>query len=155
MAVIDFRTIPRARIDQVSDIMRTEFQDQFKRVRGTATGDTLKSITVKVKVTQQLVEWSVFAGPGYIWAVRGKRANTKLPVIRTGSGWELVEPLKRWHQIKTPGMPEFLLARAIARKARAPIPLTERADKRLQPQIQPLLLNSGIDKTILTSLIRV
>lgn len=152
---IDFRTIDRSRINATSSLMRVVFQQEFKAVRGTATGETLKSITVKTTVSKQLVQWNVYAGEGYIWAVRGKRANTKLPMVRTGSGWDLVSNLRRWHQIKTPNMPKFLLARSIARKARAPIPLTERADKKLRPQLQPMLLKSGIDRTILTSLVRI
>jgi hypothetical protein len=152
---LDFSTISAARINKVSTAIRGIFVSEFTKVRGTATGDTLRSINVKVVFGQPFVTWEVYAGEGYVWAQRGKRANTKLPVKKTGNGWELVAPLKRWHAIKTPSMPEFVLARAIARKARAPIPITARADQRISPIVGTIIMGKGggLGESILTTLV--
>ena len=150
----DFRTVSNDTLNTISELLRLEFINQFSKVRvSPVTGSTNKSIVVKYKVTQNSIEWSVYGGEGYIWATLGKKANTKLPMVKSGGVWDLLEPLKTWHGIVTPDIPKFILARAIARKPRSPIDLTGRADKVIRPAVQVALLNSNIGETILNSLV--
>lgn len=154
MSILDYTQVSPSTRNGISKIIRDEFRKQFQKVRNDVTGTTLKTIRVKVKVTQFSITWDVYAGPGYFWAERGKKANTKLPVVKKGGGWELIEPLKTWHSIKTPGMPEFVLANILAKKARSPIPITKNAAGIVQSKVVSAVLGSDIGKNIILGVLK-
>jgi hypothetical protein len=67
------------------------------------------------------------AGEGWRFVEAGKRAGTKLPMVKTADGWRLVDRLAAWKKARALTMPDFLLARKIAVNPRAPVELSRPA----------------------------
>jgi hypothetical protein len=93
----------------------------LKRKEKIVTGATAKSIRVESKRSEDSIESKVYGGAGMKFIVQGKKANTRLPVRKVGDRWELVQELKDWKAVKGLDIPDFLLARGIAKNKRDPV----------------------------------
>lgn len=120
---------------KIADILRDEFRRELALKGKIATRDTWNSIETIVRSTVSKDVVDVMGGVGWRHIEVGKRANTKLPVRKNGDKWELLEPLKRWKDTMAPNIPQFPFARAIAKRARAGIPLTTPAFDRAFPKV--------------------
>lgn len=124
----------------LSRMIRTSFQKALERHDKVATGDTLRSIAVKKKQTKSYLQFLVYAGDGFKYTQWGKRANTKLPVYKEGGKFHLVKPLAAWKKALGLTMPDFLLARSIARKARAPVDLIGEAEQDIKTYFEAAII---------------
>ena len=89
-----------------------------------ATRRTINSIDPSYKVLGDSVNVKVTADIGLFFIQSGKRANTKLPLKKQGDKFVLVDRLKDWKSAVNFGGSDYLLARAIAKKARRGIDIT-------------------------------
>lgn len=125
---------------EIAKRIRSSFQIALERHEKIATGDTLRSIEVRDKVTANYVRFEVYAGDGFKFVQWGKRANTKLPVYKEGGKFHLVKPLARWKKARGLTMPDFLLARSIAKNPRAGIDLIGEAEKDMETYLSTAML---------------
>jgi len=132
--------------------IRTVFQIPLVRNRKVVTKITLNSIRVVTTHIGNLVTYDVFAGGGYVFIQRGKRANTKFPVKKVGNTFVLVEPLRKWKAAKGLSIPDFLLARSIATNPRRPINLIGQSEKILMRLLDREIQKLGIGEEILRRL---
>ncbi len=132
----------------VGGVILKEYRRQLAITKKVATRRTLESLESRVlgTVKGQVVE--IWGGSGWRHIEVGKRANTKMPVKKTNDGWVLLEPLKEWHETVAPQIPRFLLARKIARDARAGVPLADSALERAWPKVGEVLL-AGFSRQML------
>lgn len=86
-----------------------------------ATGKTAQSIRTEAEVTDKGIEISVYAGGGMEYIIKGKPANTKLPVRKVGNRFELFQDIKDWKAVRGFRGSDFVLARAIAANKQDPI----------------------------------
>jgi len=103
------------RADLLSLKIRGSFQKALEQKNKVATGDTLRSVQVKMRISANFIEFQVYAGVGFKYIEWGKRANTKMPVEKIGNKFFLVKPLAKWKKALSITIPDFVLARAIAR----------------------------------------
>lgn len=120
--------------------IRTSFQIALERHDKVATGSTLRSIEVRKVAKPTFYGFEVWAGPGFRFTQWGKRANTKLPVYKQGGRFYLVPELAAWKKAVGATMPDFLLARSIARKARAPVDLIGEAEKDIKTYLEKSII---------------
>ena len=118
-------------VERVESLLLASFQRELALKGKIATRATWNSIDTRHMRSVNAVRVEVLGGRGWFHIEAGKRANTKLPVKKGPDGkFRLVEPLLSWKRVVVPNIPDYLLARAIARKARAPVPLTRPATER-------------------------
>lgn len=141
---------------KLAERIRDSFQKALEAHDKVATGDTLRGIKVKIDRDASSITYSVYAGPGFYYTQWGKRANTKLPVYKEGNKFKLVEPLARWKKARGLTMPDFLLARSIARKARAPIDLIGIAAKDITGYLDEAIIKEiGMEKYVALQLSKI
>ena len=129
-------------MEEVQSVLLSAFQEQLALKGKIATRATYNSLETSAKGVASggfIVE--VKGGRGWFHIEAGKRANTKLPVKKEGDKFVLLEPLASWAKAKVPNIPYFLLARSIAKKARAGIPLTQPALEKAMPKVEKLVAN--------------
>lgn len=120
------KIIPVSFLEQIQKDLGTSAVIALKRLDKVVTGKTAKSITTDSNVGNEEIDISVFGGGATKYIIEGKPANTKLPMKKNGSKWELVQELKDWKAIRGFGGSDYLLARAIAKNKREPIDLGQK-----------------------------
>lgn len=113
--------IPEKFIQDLNKKLGTSVVVGLKRLNKVVTAKTAKSVRVESQRTADSIESKVYAAGGMKYIVEGKPSNTKYPMRKVGDKWELVPELKDWKAIIGFGGDDFLLARAIAKKERAPV----------------------------------
>lgn len=109
---------------RVSTILAEAYRRVLTQKNKIATRTTINSIKGGHRKNRDGVTAYVSADRGLFFIQSGKRANTKLPMKKTGGKWRLVERLELWKNAVGFGGPDFLLARSIARKSRKGIDIT-------------------------------
>lgn len=118
------KLITQKRINQIEQDMSTAVLIATRKYINPATGKTERSIeTVVSERTDTVIGFSTSGAGAIPFVIEGKPANTKLPVRKTANGFELVTDLQEWKKIRGFGGSDYLLARSIARKAKAPVDL--------------------------------
>lgn len=84
------------------------------------TGFTAKTVDAKTSFSSStnIADIPVTGAGGFPWITKNKPPNTKLPVRKVGSGFELVPELKNWKAATGFGGSDFQLARSIAKNPR-------------------------------------
>ncbi len=93
----------------------------LKRLGKVVTAKTAKSVRVTTERVGASIESKIYASGGMKYIVEGKKANTKYPMRKVGDKWELAQELKDWKAVKKLDIPDFLLARGIAKNKRDPV----------------------------------
>lgn len=106
---------------QVEKDLGTSTVLALQKLNKIVSGKTARSVRTEMNRNPTSVEIAVYAGEGMKFIVEGKPANTKYPVVKNGDKFELVQNLKDWKAIKGLDIPDFLLARSIAKNKRDPV----------------------------------
>lgn len=121
------KLIPLNKINNAANQLTSATVVALQRAGKVATGKTAQSIRTDVIETQEGYDLVQYGGDWVKYIIEGKPANTKLPVVKKGDQWELVEPLKNWAAVKGVTIPPFVLARSIAKNPRDPFDLPSQA----------------------------
>jgi len=108
-------------ITELNKKLATSTVVALKRKDKVVTSKTARSVRVESERTENSIQSKIFAGGGMKYIVEGKPANTKLPMRKVGSQWELMPELKSWKAITGFAGSDFLLARFIAKNKRDPV----------------------------------
>jgi len=106
----------------------------LRKYRKVVTGRTIRSLETESERGPTSHSVDLYADKSWLFIEKGKRANTKLPVI--GGTFELVPELKAWKAAVGFGGSDYMLARAIARKPRKGIPLTDDLLREVSPKLE-------------------
>lgn len=137
--------IPQSKFAQIEKQLGASTVVALQQLNKIVTGKTARSIRTETMRDASEVSISVFGGEGMKFIIDGKEANTKLPMRKVGGKFELVQNLKDWNVVTGLNIPDFLLARAIAKNKREPVDV---AGKTLE--VYESLYGKDLRKSILT-----
>lgn len=112
--------IPARFINQVEKDLGASAVLALKRLDKIATAKTAKSIRTESDRNKVAIEIAVVGGESLKYIIDGKPPNTKMPVRKVGSKFELIQEVKDWKAVRGFRGPDFLLARAIAKNEQKP-----------------------------------
>jgi len=122
----------------------------LSRNKKVVTARTIKSVRAVTIFKENSVEFEAYGAEGMPHIIQGKPANTKYPLDYKGtkenkSGkqikvFELKPHLKDWKAIVGFGGSDFILARSIAKNARAPIDIASEAINYLSEKVPSMIL---------------
>lgn len=132
-------------VNEVSMIMEDNLKDILLKYRKFATKKTYSSVRSEDDTTENRAVIRLLALESLRFIVSGRRPGAKLPVRKTGDGFELVPELKEW--VKAVGFTGhyFLLARSIARKGVKGVPIVELMIEKSRPQIMDAIRRRTVD----------
>lgn len=108
----------------------------LKNNKKIATGKTIKSLQIESSQSEFKLSISLSANKGWLFIEKGKRANTKLPVV-PGS-FNLVPELQEWADAVNFGGSDYQLAYTIAKKPRKGIDLTGQLIAEITPKFDDI-----------------
>lgn len=141
------KLIPISILQNAANSLTTTTVLTLQQADKKVTGRTAQSIRTAVVETNEGYDLEQYGGQWVKYIIEGKPANTKLPVKKVGDKFELVQPLKDWKAVKGLAIPDFLLARSIARNPREPFDLPSKSIELFSKQFQSKLSNKIIQFT--------
>lgn len=130
----------------VGNILERHYKQVLAEKGKIATRRTINSINPSYKVTGDSVNIKVSADKGLFFIQSGKRANTKLPLKKSGDRFVLVDRLAEWKGAVGFGGTDYLLARAIAKKARKGIDITGIVIDRSKTELNKFISNEVVNE---------
>lgn len=124
---------------EIVTLLEQTYKSVLVENRKVATRRVLNSIKGQFQEQAKGAIIKILADQGLFYIESGKRANTKLPVRKVGDKFELFPRIQEWRDVVGFGGSDYQLAKAIAKKARKGVPITEIVLQRALPQIRLLV----------------
>ena len=140
-------------IDNIRDLQNlierdliTAYALSLSRNKKIVTAKSVRSLRSESEASESSVTGRLYGSGGIPYILEGKPANTKLPVDFEGvfngkKRFSLKPDLKSWKAKKGLNIPDFVLARSIAKKKREPLDLSIIATQYLMETTIPLIVD--------------